>query len=148
MIVAPMHPFGLCPPPRVGAVLAVEKVIDMAGNSAARAHHTETVDRRWDGPAAERGLGQNASQRQFRQLFAWIDSTNTHARTAHKFPHHEVSRDGKVGPANVRAVRTAIAILNGARGGAKIPDADRRPVYRHLAPHLNDAGEEPPSLKD
>jgi len=58
-----------------------------------------------------------------------------------------VSGNGEPGAANVRACITGIAVLNGARGGTTIPDADRRGVWNHLARHLRDADVEPPELK-
>ena len=59
-----------------------------------------------------------------------------------------VGRTHRVGPANVKACISGIGILNGGRGGADIPAADREGVYRHLAMHLRDAGREPPELEN
>lgn len=62
-----------------------------------------------------------------------------------KFPHHAASDDH---PVNLRALRNGIAVLNGARGGADIPDGDRRGVFNHLARHMRqDFDEEPPELR-
>jgi hypothetical protein len=119
----------------------------MATKSAVRVHHTPTTENDWDGPAAERRLPDNADVSRYRRLFAWIDTTHLDAKTAHKFPHHEVSARGNVGAANVKACTSAIGILNGGRGGADIPKADRKSVYGHLAAHLRDGGEEPAPLK-
>jgi hypothetical protein len=83
-----------------------------------------------------------------RREYAWVDPKKPDAKTAAKFPHHQVERDGKPGPANVKASISAIAVLNGGRGGAEIPKSDRKAVYRHLATHVKDAGEEPPPLKE
>jgi hypothetical protein len=55
-------------------------------------------------------------------------------------------KDGKVGAANIRACSGAIGVLNGGRGGANIPKADREQVYRHLQKHIKDAGKEAPEL--
>jgi hypothetical protein len=43
-------------------------------------------------------------------------------------------------------VVAAMTVVNGARGGVDIPDADRRSVYDHLAGHYHEFGEEPPEL--
>ena len=117
----------------------------MARSSIIAVHHTDTVDRDWDGPQTETRLGDD-DERAFRREFAWVDASNMDAKTAHKFPHREVSANGKVGAANVRACINGISILNGGRGGANIAKADREGVYRHLAAHLRDAGREPAEL--
>jgi hypothetical protein len=49
------------------------------------------------------------------------------------------------------ACSTGIGVLNGARTGTTIPDADRKGVWAHLAAHLEDAGVKPadiPELKN
>ncbi len=90
----------------------------------------------------------DAGPRVLRRAFAWVDpDADPENKTAYKFIHHEVGAGAEVGPANVRACRLGIGILNGARGGADIPSSDRKGVYNHLARHLRDAGEEPPALK-
>lgn len=62
-----------------------------------------------------------------------------------KFPHHVSSGKHAV---NFRGATAGIAALNGARGGTKIPDADRRGVWRHLARHIrDDFDSEPPELR-
>jgi hypothetical protein len=118
----------------------------MTTNAPVPVHHTKTSPDAWDGDAAERRLPSSAGIAQFRKLFAWIDNGNPDAKTAHKFPHHQVSSRGAIGAANVKACTSGIGILNGGRGGADIPKQDRRAVHRHLAAHLQDAGEEPPPL--
>jgi hypothetical protein len=112
-----------------------------------RVHHTDTVDREWDGPEAESKLRDDAGEREFRKLFAWLDADSPESKTAQKFPHHEVTARGAVGAANVRAAINGVSILNGGRGGADIPKSHREGVYAHLAAHLRDAGEEPPDLE-
>lgn len=119
----------------------------MARTAVPGPHHTATTDRRWSGPATERRLANDAPERVLRRVFAYVDPQNPESETAAKFPHHEVAKPMKVGPANIRAVRNGISILNGGRGGADISDRDRRAIYRHLAAHLRDAGEDPPPLK-
>jgi hypothetical protein len=112
-----------------------------------RAHGTDTSTASWSGPGAEKKLG-DASARVLRRAYAWVDSDgDPDVKGSYKFVHHEVRRGGDVGPANVRACRTGIGVLNGGRGGADIPDSHRKGVWNHLARHLRDAGEEPPPLK-
>lgn len=111
-------------------------------------HHTDTSDRRWDGPANEARLRSGEDAAYYRRAYAWQDpDSDPRTKAAWRFIHHEVDGDGNPGPANVRACVTGIAVLNGARGGTTIPDADREEVWRHLAAHLRDAGVEPPELQ-
>ncbi len=82
------------------------------------------------------------------KAYAWVDpGGDPDAKASYKFIHHEVGQNGEVGAASVRACTSGIGILNGARGGAHIPAADRKGIYNHLARHLRDAGDEPASLK-
>jgi hypothetical protein len=111
-----------------------------------RAHHTATSDRPWNGSHAEAEL-KDAGPQVLRRAYAWADPDGDPGnKSTYKFIHHEV-RDGKVGPANVRACISGIGVLNGGRGGADIPSRDRGRVYAHLAAHLRDAGHDPAPLK-
>lgn len=115
---------------------------------AIRIHHTATDDGRWDGPTNEARLRLSESETYYRSAFAWIDpDADPQTKAAYKFIHHFVSSDGTVVAASTRACIAGIAVLNGARGGTTIPDADRQGVYNHLAAHLKDADMEPPDLK-
>jgi hypothetical protein len=119
----------------------------MMTKSAVRPHHAKTSDRSWDGPQAETRLDNDAGERTLRKVFAWADQSNPQSETDAKFPHHEVSADGKIGAANLKACTSGIGILNGARGGADLPREDRNAVYKHLATHLEDGGDQAPELK-
>lgn len=111
-------------------------------------HSTPTSDAPWDGPANVKRIPDDAPASTLRMCFAWVDPDgDPTAKSSYKFPHHFVDADGRVGAASIRACQNGIAILNGARGGADIPDADRQGVYDHLARHLRDADIEPPELK-
>lgn len=111
-------------------------------------HHTETVDKPWNGPRARARLKNDADASYYKRAHAWYDPDgDPSAKSTYKFIHHEVDGDGNIGPANVRACISAIQILNGGRGGTNIPDADRKGVWRHVAAHLRDAGMEPAELK-
>ena len=116
----------------------------MASGGPIRSHHTDTVDKDWSGPRAETKL--DAQPKNLRAAHAWAERGEDDRKGTYKFVHHEVKRDGTVGPANVKACVSGIGVLNGARGGADIPASDREGVYRHLATHLRDAGKEPPEL--
>lgn len=112
-------------------------------------HHTETSDGDWDAGLHEKRLRSGEDEDYYRRAYAWRDPDgDPSTKSAYKFIHHEVSEDGQPGPANLRACSAGIAVLNGGRGGADIPDADREEVWHHLAAHLRDAGREPPELQN
>jgi len=119
--------------------------------SAIGIHHTEVKDGAWDGPAAKANLKNDGTEAYYRGAFAWEDPEGDKAtKSAYKFIHHFVASDGKVGAASKTACSAGIAILNGGRGGANIPEADRKGVWAHLAAHLKDAGvaaDDVPELK-
>lgn len=111
-------------------------------------HHTDVVDAPWDAAANLKRLGDEPTEQQLRLMHAWVDSDGDPlAKSSYKLPHHMVDTDGNVGAANIKACISAIAALNGARGGVDIPESHRRPVYRHLVAHLLDADIEPPALR-
>jgi len=107
---------------------------------------TATTDGAWDAGANVKRLpGKKAA---LRAAHAWVSADgDPDAKGSYKFPHHEVHGNGTVGAANTRACSAIIAALNGGRGGAALPDADRTAVYRHAAAHLKAAGKEAPELK-
>ncbi len=106
------------------------------------AHRTATSDAAWSGPANEASLPSEA--RRLRRAFAWIDEDgDADTKAAYRFIHHFTNS----GAASLVASSTGIAVLNGARGGTTIPDADRRGVWRHLAAHLRAGDREPPELR-
>ena len=120
----------------------------MEKRKAIAVHHTATSTGSWDGPKAEANLRLDESESYYRNAFAWQDPDGDPTnKGSYKFIHHEVSADGTIGAANVKACQTGIAVLNGARGGTTIPAADRKGVWNHLAAHIRDAGLEPAELK-
>jgi uncharacterized protein len=119
----------------------------MARRGPIKAHSTEVSEKSWSGPRAEARLG-DATERTLRRAHAWVDVTaDPSNKGSYKFVHHEVSAGGEVGAASVKACISGIGVLNGARGGAQIPAADRKGVHAHLARHLRDAGRDPADLK-
>ena len=114
-----------------------------------KVHHTPTSKSAWDGPANETRLRAGETEAYYRKAFGWQDpERDATTKVAYKFIHHEVSGDGEIGAANMRACVAGIAVLNGGRGGTTIPDSDRARVHAHLAAHMMDADMEPPELKD
>jgi len=121
--------------------------MDMAKGGPIGSHSTETSERPWNGSRNETNFG-DAGESALRRAYAWVDPEgDANTKSSYKFIHHEVTKDGTVGPANVRAAVNGIAVLNGARGGADIPASDRKGVHNHLGRHLRDAGKEPADLK-
>ena len=111
-------------------------------------HSTATTDSAWDGPGAEAKLKNDGDASYYKKEFAWYDASGDDSKkSAYKFPHHMVSGDGEVGAANTVACSAVIASINGGRGGAKIPEADRAGVHAHVGKHLKDAGKDVPELK-
>lgn len=117
----------------------------MATRGVMPPHHTQTSDSAWDADAVERALGDDDAGA-FRAVYAYVDPEDPERKTGAKFPHHEVTKDGSPGPANVKALISGVGILNGGRGGADIGQRERQGIYDHLAAHLRDAGREPPAL--
>ena len=78
--------------------------------------------------------------------FGWLDEKflsgkHRDRRKGRKLPHH--LPDGRT---VFRAVRAAMGVLNGARGGIAIPSGVRGAVYNHLAAHYRQFDLEPPAL--
>jgi hypothetical protein len=113
--------------------------------AAIRPHDTEVYVGPWDAAAATKGIATDATVSDLRSMFAWVDPDgDPETKGSYRFPHH--AKTG--GPANIRACMIGIAALNGARGGASVPEADRKGVYNHLAAHLRDADREVPELRN
>lgn len=115
-------------------------------------HHTSTDDTdAFHGAEFKRRIQGSSAQvdSKMREFSAWESEeySRPKPKVAFKFGHHMVSEQGDVGAASVQACLNGIEVLNGARGGTKIPSSDRQGVYDHLARHLRDAGKQPPPLK-
>ena len=65
-----------------------------------------------------------------------------HEKGAYKLPHHEIV-DGRLRVV-WNGVRSAMGVLEGARGGVDIPEDDRKDVYLHLVKHYEEFDKEPP----
>ena len=111
-------------------------------------HHTDTSDGPWDGPKNKANLKNGQDFDYYKKAFAWRDPQGDESnKSTYKFIHHEVSAGGDIGAANIKGCQSGIGVLNGAMGGANIPDGDRQGVWDHLAAHLKDAEVEPAELK-
>ncbi len=115
---------------------------------AIKVHHTDTTGVAWDGPANKRRLRNSEHAAYYEKAHAFYEAgENPEAKGSYTFIHHEVSGDGDIGAANLKACSSGIGILNGGRVGTTLSAEDRKGVHAHLAAHLSDAGEEPPELK-
>lgn len=108
-------------------------------DAATPVHHTATVDGTWDGSAQEKRLPSPMTVDTAKAMYGWYDPAQAQdgklPKAACKFPHHDVTADGKPGPANLAGVRNALARLP----QADIPADQRAAVERHLRAHLDDA---------
>jgi hypothetical protein len=94
----------------------------------------------WDGPAET----AKASVDDLKRMCAWVDPERADVEAGYKLAHHTVA-----GPYDCvwRGVAQCMSIMFGGRGGVMMPDADRKPVYDHLAKHYTDFGREAPAWK-
>lgn len=114
---------------------------------AVRVHHTDTTQADWDAATQVANLGDDYTKKDLKNVFAWIPDDANPTKSDSSLPHHLVSTAGKPGAADVSGCQSAIGVLNGAMGGADIPDDDRQGVWDHLAAHLKDADVVPAELK-
>jgi HK97 family phage prohead protease len=109
---------------------------------------TKTSDAAWDGPMAKTNLKLDQEKSYYYKAYAWENPEGDPIKKeTYKFIHHEVDSNGNIGAANIKGCQSAIGVLNGGRGGTKIPKDDYQGVYNHLAHHLRDADLEPAELK-
>src|SRR5574341_128607 len=93
----------------------------------------------------DKGWGDlsDGEKRKIAGHFAWAKALPPAAFGDLKLPHHRAS-DGAV---VWNGVKAAMGALLGARGGADIPDDERRAVYTHLARHYRQFEKEPPEFR-
>ena len=93
----------------------------------------------WDGP----GEKAKAEVSDLKLMCAWYDSEKADVKSSYKLPHHEAEGHKCVW----RGVAAAMAALLGARGGAEIPESDRKSVYKHLKKHYKQFDKDIPKFK-
>lgn len=100
----------------------------------------------WNGAAQQKKL--EVSRANCRAMYMWVDPDgDPEVKASYKFPFRFVNEEGAPESGSTKACSAIIAVLNGGRGGANIPDDDREGIYSVAARHLRDAGEEPPVLR-
>ncbi|MGV9330212.1 hypothetical protein ACWDR1_29715 [Streptosporangium sandarakinum] len=104
-------------------------------------------DRDWDADAAEKRVREWAGAEEkpnakYREAHVWYDGEEPENFESYKLPVADViGGDLKVVP---RAVMAAGAVMQGARGGAKIPRDEVDRVKSHLARYYAKMGDTPP----
>jgi len=93
----------------------------------------------WDGP----GEMKRAEVSDLKLICTWFDSSKSDVKSSYKLPHHKAEGHKAVW----RGVAAAMAALLGARGGADIPQEDKRGIYNHLKKHYKQFGKEAPDFK-
>jgi len=104
-------------------------------------------DREWDGDAAEKRVrdwagAQDEPNAKYRNAHLWYDSGKKSNFTAYKLLVADVV-GGKL-VAVPRGVMAAAGVIDGARGGVDIPQADVDRVKSHLAKYYRKMHDSPP----
>src|SRR5690349_23811820 len=104
-------------------------------------------DRKWDGDAAEKRVRKWADaadgpNEKYRSAHVWYDSDKKDNFTAYKLLIADVI-DGRL-TAVPRGVMAAAAVMDGSRGGVKLPENDVDRVKSHLAKYYAKMDDSPP----
>jgi hypothetical protein len=107
--------------------------------------------REWDGAAAEKRIrswanAEDEPNQKYRDAHVWYDADNKDNFTAYKLLICDVV-DGKL-MAVPRGVMAAGNIMQGARGGADLPNDDIDRVKSHLAKYYSKMGDDAPWDRD
>ena len=108
-------------------------------------------DREWDGDAAEKRVrewagAQDEPNEKYRDAHLWYDADKKDNFTAYKLLIADVV-DGRL-RAVPRGIMAAGNVMQGARGGADLPDKDTERVRNHLAKYYAKMGDEAPWERD
>ena len=104
-------------------------------------------DRTWDGAAAESRVrswaeAEDEPNARYRDAHVWYDAEKKDTYAAYKLLVCDVV-DGRL-VVVPRAVTAAAGVVQGARGGVKIPQRDVARVKSHLAKYYAKMGDRPP----
>jgi len=105
------------------------------------------TDRPWDGDAAERRVRQWAHAEdgptpEYRNAHVWYDGDEAEKFGSYKLLIADIVNGTP--HAVPHAIRAAGGVLQGARGGVRIPADEVDRVKRHLAKYYGKMGDEPP----
>ncbi len=104
-------------------------------------------DREWDGSAAEKRVrawagADDEPNEKYRDAHLWYDADKKGNFTAYKLPIADVI-DGKL-TVVPRAVISAGGVMQGAHGGADIPEGEHDRIRSHLAKYYKKMDRTPP----
>src|SRR5438552_16239827 len=104
-------------------------------------------DREWDADEAEKHVrrwagAEDEPNEKYRKAFVWYDESEPDNFGSYKLPIADAI-DGQL-RAVPRAIMAAGNVMQGARGGVKIPAKDVDDVKAHLANYYKKMGEQPP----
>jgi hypothetical protein len=104
-------------------------------------------DMEWDGAAANKRLrswaeAEDDPNDKYRKAFLWYEPADEDKFKGYKFQIADIV-DGKL-KAVPRGIISAAGIIQGARGGAKLPSKDVPAIKKHLARYYEKMGDEPP----
>ena len=104
-------------------------------------------DREWDGDAADKRVrawagAEDEPNEKYRNAHVWYDADRKDNFTAYKLLIADVI-DGRL-KAVPRGIMSAGGIMQGARGGIDLPQADIGRVKGHLAKYYAKMGDTPP----
>lgn len=124
--------------------------LDIKGDKRATPRHSTGTDTApWAAAENRKRVRADEAAAYYNRIYAWRDPNGeVGSKGSWKFIHHFVDEDGGGGAASTRACINAIAVLNGARGGTTVPDADRKGIHKHVGGHLKDADLNVPDLKE
>jgi len=105
--------------------------------------HDDEAPWSWSTKAANEILGEDDWDR-YAKAHIWHDPAQRNAKCGYRLPFG-IMVNGEL-HASVHGVKAAMASLLGARGGAQIPDDDRKSAYEHLARYYAKAGLTPPEF--
>jgi hypothetical protein len=108
-------------------------------------------DREWDGAAAEKRVrrwagAEDEPNEKYRNAHVWYDADAKDNFTGYKLLIADVVRGELV--AVPRGVMAAGNVMQGSRGGAKLPEADIDRVKSHLARYYKKMGDTAPWDRD
>lgn len=128
------------PPAQPGDKKPAKASINSCSVVAFHSYPLAPASTQWNGPREKSRADVNT----LKKICAWYDGSKPEVKGAYKFPHHLASSLKTVW----NGVRAAMAALLGARGGADIPDKERKQVYDHLAKHYKEFKKEPPAFHE
>lgn len=105
------------------------------------------TSRRWNGGAAEKRVrkwagAEDGPNARYRKAHLWYDAENKDNFTGYKLLIADVI-DGTL-TAVPRAIVAAAGVVDGARGGLDVPDADLAKLRRHLTKYYDKLDRTPP----